>query len=75
MCLGLAGHGEGPLALLPDERLVDVRDDSAPGNGSLDQCVQLLISSDGELQRKNTVNLNFPVCSLFNEINMFFLVL
>ena len=54
---------------------MDVRDDSAPGNGGLDQCVQLLISSDGELQRKNTVNLNFPVCSLFNEINMFFLVL
>jgi hypothetical protein len=29
-----------------------VRDDSTPGNGRLDQCVQLLVPSDGQLQNK-----------------------
>ena len=56
-CLGLAGHGQGALALLPDERLVDVRDDAAPSDGGLDQCVQLLISSDGELKEKQGYSL------------------
>ena len=37
------------LALLPDERLVDVGDDSAPGDGRLDQSVQLLVTTDSEL--------------------------
>ena len=37
------------LALLPDERLVDVGDDAAPSDGCLDQGVQLLISTDSEL--------------------------
>merc|ERR1719187_188406 len=36
--------------LLPDERLVDVRDDTTAGNGGLDQSVQLLVSPDGELE-------------------------
>ena len=38
------------LALLADERLVDVGDDAAPGDGGLDQGVQLLVSTDGELR-------------------------
>ena len=37
----LGGHS---LALLADEGLVDVGDDSTSGNGGLDQCVQLLVS-------------------------------
>jgi hypothetical protein len=37
-------------ALLADERLVDVRYDAAPGDRGLDQAVQLLVSSDRELQ-------------------------
>ena len=32
------------LALLADQRLVDVRNDSSSSNGGLDQCVQLLVS-------------------------------
>ena len=38
------------LALLADERLVDVGDDAAPGDGGLDQGVQLLVSTDSELK-------------------------
>ena len=38
------------LALLADERLVDVGDDAAPGDGGLDQGVQLLVSTDSELR-------------------------
>merc|ERR1712241_1318740 len=37
------------LALLADERLVDVGDDSTTSDGGLDQSVQLLVSPDGEL--------------------------
>ena len=40
------------LALLPDERLVDVGDNAAPGDGCLDQGVQLLVSTDSELKQK-----------------------
>lgn len=36
-------------ALLADERLVDMWDDTASSDGGLDQAVQLLVSSDGEL--------------------------
>jgi len=38
------------FSLLANERLVDVRDDTTTSNGSLDQRVQLLVSSDGELE-------------------------
>ena len=51
LALGGAG-GDGTLALLADEGLVDVGDDTAAGDGSLDQRVQLFVSSDGELKRK-----------------------
>ena len=49
----------GTLALLSDERLVDMRDDAAAGDGRLDQRVQLLVSADGELQvtRRDTLHL------------------
>ena len=36
---------------------MDVRDDAAPCDGGLDQCVQLLISSDGELKEKQGYSL------------------
>lgn len=38
------------LVGLVDEGLVDMRNDTTPCNGPLDECVQLLISSDGQLQ-------------------------
>jgi len=37
------------VLLLSDQRLVYVRNDTAAGNGCLDQAVQLLVSSNGEL--------------------------
>lgn len=46
--LGLEGLG------LVDERLVDVRDDTTTGDRGLDQRVQLLVTTDGELH--STVN-------------------
>ena len=43
--------GQRPtLPLLADQRLVDVGDDAATGDGGLDQRVQLLVPTDGELQ-------------------------
>ena len=37
-------------ALLADERLVDVRDDTTTGDGGLDERVELLVATDGELE-------------------------
>jgi len=47
------------LSLLADEALVDMRDNSASGNGRLDERVQLLVTTDGELQvaRRDTLHL------------------
>ena len=43
--------GQRPtLALLADQRLVDVRDDPASSNRCLDQRVQLLVSTDRQLE-------------------------
>lgn len=33
-----------------DEGLVDVRDDTTTSDGGLDECVQLLVTTDGQLQ-------------------------
>merc|ERR1712053_55638 len=38
------------LALLADQRLVDMGDHTASSNGGLDEGVQLLVTTDGELQ-------------------------
>merc|ERR1719471_517762 len=54
----LGGHS---LSLLADEGLVDVGDDSTSGNGGLDQGVQLLVSSDGELQMARGDSLHLQV--------------
>ena len=35
--------------LLCKQRLVDMRDDSSPGDGGLDERVKLLVPSDGKL--------------------------
>lgn len=40
---------------------MDVRDDTTAGNGSLDQGVQLLVSSDGELQMSRGDSLDLQV--------------
>jgi len=41
---------QGALSLLSDQRLVDVRDDPASSNRCLDQRVQLLVSTDRQLE-------------------------
>ena len=40
---------------------MDVRDDSSAGNGSLDQGVELLVSSDGQLQVSGSDSLDLQV--------------
>jgi len=47
------------LGSLVDERLVNVRDDTAASNGALDESVKLLVSTDGKLQvaRGDTLHL------------------
>jgi hypothetical protein len=47
------------LATLLDEGLVDVRDNTSTSDGSLDQSVKLLITTDSELQvaRGDTLHL------------------
>lgn len=47
------------LGGLVDERLVDVGDDTAAGDGGLDEGVELLVAADGELQvaRRDTLHL------------------
>lgn len=57
--VGLVGLRQDDVALalrvlycvlfLADQRLVYVRNDTAAGNGCLDQAVQLLVSANGEL--------------------------
>jgi len=46
-------------ALLANKGLVDVRNDSTASNGSLDEGVELFVSSNGELQvtRRDTLHL------------------
>ena len=48
------------LGSLLDERLVDVRDDTTTGDGSLDEHIELLITTDGELEmaRCDTLHLH-----------------
>jgi len=58
--LGL-GRGDGALALLADEGLVDVRDDTTTRNSGLDQGVQLLVSTDGQLEMPGSDPLHFQI--------------
>lgn len=57
-CFGGLGRLFG-AALFTDQRLVDMRDDTTAGDRRLDQTVQLLVSTDGELQvtRRDTLHL------------------
>lgn len=48
--LGILLGRQRAFSLLPNERLMDVWDDSSSGYGCLDQCVKLLVSSDGQLE-------------------------
>lgn len=56
--------GRFALGLFSDQRLVNVGDDSAAGNGSLDEGVQLLVTTNGELQvtRSDTFHLQVLGC-------------
>ena len=47
---GLHGHTGSSSGGLGDEGLVDVRNNSTTGNGSLDEGVKLLVTTDGEQQ-------------------------
>jgi len=49
------------LALLSNERLVDVRDHTSASNSGLDKWVQLLVSSDGQLQVAWSYTLHFKI--------------
>ena len=49
------------LPLLPDERLVNMGDDTTTRNGGLDQRIQLLVSTDGKLKVTRSDSLHFQV--------------
>jgi len=51
----------GSVSLLADERLVDVGDDSASGDGRLDQGVQLLVTTNGQLQVTGSDTLHLQI--------------
>ena len=51
----------GALALLADKGLVDMGDDSSAGDGGLDQGVQLLVSTDGQLQMAGSDTLHLQI--------------
>ena len=61
--LGRDGRGSsrGILDSLVDERLVDVRDNTTASNGSLNQGVQLLVTSDGQQQVSGCDTLDLQV--------------
>lgn len=46
---------------LHDEGLVDVRDNTTSSNGSLDESVELLVTSDGEQQVSGSDSLNLKI--------------
>lgn len=52
------------LRRLVDEGLVDMRDDTSPGDGRFDQRIQLFVTADGELQvsRGDTLHLEVLAC-------------
>jgi len=49
------------VALFANERLVDVGNDAAAGNGRLDKGVQLFVSSDGKLQVTGSDTLHLQI--------------
>ena len=51
----------GLLGRLEDESLVNVGDDTTTCNGGLDEGVELLVSSDGELQMSGCNSLHLKV--------------
>jgi len=57
----VAAGGDGALALLANQRLVDVGDDTTAGNGGLDQGVQLLVTTDSKLEMSGGDSLDFEI--------------
>ena len=49
------------LALLVDQALVDVRDNTTSGNGGLDEGIQLLVTTDSQLQMARGDTLHFKI--------------
>merc|ERR1711915_262794 len=49
------------LALLSDQRLVDVGNDTSSSNGCFDEGIQLLVSSNGQLQMAWSNTLHFKI--------------
>jgi len=59
--LGWLLTGSSRASLLADQRLVDMRDDSSTSDGSLDQGIQFLVSSDGQLQMSRGDSLHLQI--------------
>lgn len=61
-------------AFLPNERFVNVRDDTTTSNGRFDKTVQLFVSSDGELKMPGSDTLHLEilrcVASQLQHLNM-----
>lgn len=51
----------GAFSLLANERFVDMRNDSSSSNGGLDECIQLLVTTDGELQMAGSDTLHLQI--------------
>ena len=49
------------LDLLADERLMNVRDDTASSNSGLDESVQLFITTNGELKMTGSDTLDLEI--------------
>ena len=58
------GDGGNVGGGLGDEGLVDVGDDTTTGNGGLDECVELLVTTNGEQQvpGRDTLHLQVLAC-------------
>jgi len=55
------GDGCNVGGCLGDERLVDVRDDTTTSDGGLDECVELLVTTNGEQQVPGSDTLHLQV--------------
>lgn len=51
----------GWSSLLPDQRFVDVRNNTTTSNGSLDQWIKFFVSSDGQLKMPWSDSLHFQI--------------
>ena len=55
--LRLAPNWQSSFSLLPNQRLMNMRNDSTSSNGGLDQSIQLFISTDGQLKIEKLIKI------------------